>query len=281
MNRFLTLPCYIICRWLLQHIDAYTVGFVITMLTSEQIHEFKQKGYLVLPGFSSAQFCESVVAFAKSELEQQSMPIEFEADTQYPGAPLSRSAEGGATARRLLMASARHPMLREWATSGALNGILHQLLGQEVLLSQAHHNCIMTKQPAFSSVTGWHRDSRYWNFARPDLVSAWLALGAEQVENGCLLVLPGSHEWVIDADQLDAQQFLRADLAKNKPLLEQVTAVPLQQGDVLLFHSNLFHAAGRNMTGRTKFSMVFTYRAGDNPPKPDSRSASQPEIILG
>jgi len=251
------------------------------MLTSEQIREFKQKGYLVLPSFSNAQFCERVVAFAKTELEQQSMPIEFEADTQYPGAPLSRSAEGGATARRLLMASARHPMLREWATTGELNSILHQLLGQEVLLSQAHHNCIMTKQPAFSSVTGWHRDSRYWNFARPDLVSAWLALGAEQVENGCLLVLPGSHEWTIDADQLDAHQFLRADLAKNKPLLEQVTAVPLQQGDVLLFHSNLFHAAGRNMTGRTKFSMVFTYRAGDNPPKPDSRSASQPEIILG
>ena len=250
------------------------------MLTSEQIHEFKKNGYLVLPDFSSAQFCESVVAFAKSELELQAMPIEFEADTQYPGAPLSRSAEGGATARRLLMAAARHPMLREWATTGALNGILHQLLGRDVLLSQAHHNCIMTKQPAFSSVTGWHRDSRYWNFARPDLVSAWLALGDEQVENGCLLVLPGSHHWAIDTDQLDASQFLRADLAKNKALLDQATAVPLRQGDLLLFHSNLFHAAGRNTTERTKLSMVFTYRSGDNPPKPDSRSASKAEIIL-
>jgi phytanoyl-CoA hydroxylase len=250
------------------------------MLTSEQTLEFKKNGYLVLPGFSNTQFCESVVAFAKSELERQAMPIEFEADTQYPGAPLSRSAEGGATARRLLMASARDPMLLDWATSGALNGILHQLLGQDVLLSQAHHNCIMTKQPAFSSITGWHRDSRYWNFARPDLVSAWLALGDEQPENGCLLVLPGSHRWAIDADQLDASQFLRADLAENKSLLDQTTAVPLQQGDLLLFHSNLFHAAGRNTTGRTKFSMVFTYRSGDNPPKPGSRSALKDEIFL-
>jgi phytanoyl-CoA hydroxylase len=250
------------------------------MLTSEQTLEFKKNGYLVLPGFSNTQFCESVVAFAKSELERQAMPIEFEADTQYPGAPLSRSAEGGATARRLLMASARDPMLLDWATSGALNGILHQLLGQDVLLSQAHHNCIMTKQPAFSSITGWHRDSRYWNFARPDLVSAWLALGDEQPENGCLLVLPGSHRWAIDADQLDASQFLRADLAENKSLLDQTTAVPLQQGDLLLFHSNLFHAAGRNTTGHTKFSMVFTYRSGDNPPKPGSRSALKDEIFL-
>ena len=250
------------------------------MLTPEQIREFKQSGYLVLPGFSDVQFCDSVVAFAKRELEQQAMPIEFEADTQYPGAPLSRTAEGGATARRLLMASTRHPMLLDWATAGALNAILHQLLGAEVLLSQAHHNCIMTKQPAFSSVTGWHRDSRYWSFARADLVSAWLALGDEQIENGCLLVLPGSHQWAIDSGQLDASQFLRTDLAKNQPLLDQVRPVPLRQGDLLLFHSNLFHAAGRNTTDKTKFSMVFTYRAGDNLPKAGSRSALKPEISL-
>lgn len=250
------------------------------MLKSEQIREFKEKGYLVLPGFSSGSFCESVVALAKSELQAQTMPIEFEADTQYPGAPLSRTAEGGATARRLLMASQRHPMLLDWATTDPLKVILHQLLGADVFLSQAHHNCIMTKQPAFSSVTGWHRDSRYWNFARPDLVSAWLALGDEQTENGCLLVLPGSHYWAIENDQLDARQFLRTDLTKNTSLLDQTTAVPLRQGDLLLFHSNLFHAAGRNTTNKTKFSMVFTYRSGDNPPKPDSRSASKAEIIL-
>ena len=250
------------------------------MLTPEQIADFQNLGYIVLPGFSSAQFCDDVVAFAKQELAQQALPIEFEADTQYPGAPSSRAAEGGATARRLLMASARHPMLLDWATMGELNKVLHQLLGADVLLCQTHHNCIMTKQPAYSSLTGWHRDSRYWNFERAELVSAWLALGEEQIENGCLLVLPGSHRWAIAADQLDERQFLRTDLEKNKALLAQTAAVPLAQGDLLLFHSNLFHAAGRNITQNTKFSMVFTYRSADNLPKAGSRSASVNEIPL-
>lgn len=80
--------------------------------------------------------------------------------------------------------------------------------------------------------------------------------------------------------QLDARQFLRTDLTKNTSLLDQTTAVPLRQGDLLLFHSNLFHAAGRNMTNKTKFSMVFTYRAGSNPPAAGSRSASKAEIAL-
>jgi len=275
---FIILPCDK-CVFL-QRRHRLNVELVVTMLTSEKILEFKQNGYLVLPNFSSAQFCDSVVAFAKRELAVQAMPIEYEADVQYPGAPQSRSAEGGATARRLLMASARHVMLNAWATGNPLSDILHQLLGAEVLLSQAHHNCIMTKQPAYSSVTGWHRDSRYWNFARPDLISAWLALGDEQVANGCLLVLPGSHYWAIDADQLDASQFLRTDIAKNESLLAQATAVPLRQGDLLLFHSNLFHAAGRNTTEKTKYSMVFTYRSGDNLPKPGSRSAAKNEIPL-
>ncbi|WP_331351692.1 phytanoyl-CoA dioxygenase family protein [Cellvibrio sp. UBA7671] len=250
------------------------------MLTPAQILEFRNNGYLVLPGFSTVQFCDAVVAFARNELQQHKIPIEYEADVQYPGAPASRTAVGGGTARRLLMASARAPMLRDWATGDSLKEILQELLGSTVFLSQAHHNCIMTKQPAFSSMTGWHRDSRYWHFARADLISAWLALGNEQAENGCLWVIPGSHRLEIDADQLDEKQFLKADLVKNRHLLQQALAVPLQQGDLLLFHSNLFHAAGRNTTENPKFSMVFTYRSADNPPNSGSRSTSQPEILL-
>lgn len=250
------------------------------MLTPAQVIEFSTNGFVVLPEFSTEQFCNEVVAFAVDELQHQVMPIEFEADVQYPGAPVSRSAEGGATARRLLMASARSPRLRAWATGLPLSPILHQLLGQTVYLSQAHHNCIMTKQPAYSSMTGWHRDSRYWNFDRANLVSAWLALGNEQAENGCLWVIPGSHRLGIDADQLDEKQFLKMDSVKNKSLLQQAVEVPLRQGDLLLFHSNLFHAAGRNTTDKPKFSMVFTYRSGDNPPKPNTRSTSQPELLV-
>jgi phytanoyl-CoA hydroxylase len=250
------------------------------MLTSAQMLAFQRDGYVVVPAFSSPALCEQIVAFAKDELAKQAMPIEFEADTRYPGAPESRTAEGGATARRLLMATERSPQLLAWATGEPLKSLLIQLLGEGVTLSQAHHNCIMTKQPAFSSTTGWHRDSRYWHFARPELVSAWLALGNEQPENGCLWVIPGSHRVVIDVNQLDQHQFLRTDLAVNEGLLSAALPVPLAQGDLLLFHSNLFHAAGRNTTGMTKFSMVFTYRSADNPPKAGTRSALKPEIPL-
>lgn len=250
------------------------------MLTPAQIHQFKHAGYLVLPKFSSAHYCERVLALANSDLSKQVMPIEYEADVDYPGAPKSRTSEGGHTARRLLGAAQRDPLLREWATAAPLKAILQQLLSGKIFLSQAHHNCIMTKQPAYSSTTNWHRDSRYWRFMRPELVSAWLALGDERPENGCLWVIPSSHSWDIDPDQLDEHQFLKMDFAKNRDLLKRAIPVELTQGDLLLFHSNLFHAAGRNTTGNTKYAMVFTYRAGDNLPIQGTRSASLEEIAI-
>jgi phytanoyl-CoA hydroxylase len=250
------------------------------MLSPDQILRFNTDGYLVITNFESPEFCASVIAFAKSQLAQHVEPIEYEADTQYPGAPSSRDAEGGKTARRLLGVYARDPLLSNWATSAALGEMLRQLLKSDVYLSQCHHNCIMTKQPAYSSRTGWHRDSRYWHFARAELISAWLALGNELEENGCLWVIPGSHKTEIDAEQLDALQFLRTDVARNQELLDQAIPVPLKQGDLLLFHSNLFHAAGRNTTDITKFSMVYTYRDANNLPKPGTRSTVLPDVLL-
>lgn len=250
------------------------------MLSAEQIQQFQTDGYLVLPALAQREYCEAVIAFAQSELDAEHGPIEFEADTRYPGAPISLDAEGGRTARRLLQAYARSDVLSAWAKRDELAKALMQLFGQKAFLSQAHHNCIMTKQARYSSLTGWHRDSRYWHFQRPELISVWLALRDEKVENGCLLVLPGSHRWQVESEQLDSAQFLRSDLERNQVLLQQARALPLQQGDVLLFSSNLFHAAGCNQTTQTKFSLVFTYRAEDNPPVPDTRSASRPEIAL-
>ena len=221
-----------------------------------------------------------MLGVARAHVASALPPVEYEADTRYPGAPASREAAGGRTIRRLLQAYARDPVFRTWAVSRPISAPLSECLGPRVELSQAHHNCIMTKHPHHSSVTGWHRDIRYWSFERPELVSVWLALGKERRENGCLLVLPRSHTMAFPADTLDSAQFLRTDIERNRPLLETAVEVELDPGDVLFFDSRLFHAAGRNETDETKYSLVFTYHAAENRPLAGSRSASLPDIAL-
>ncbi len=207
-------------------------------------------------------------------------PIEYESDLQYPGAPASKDVRGGQTIRRLKQAHSRDYVFTEWLLKPELLGRLRQLLGPDIVCPLAHHNCIMTKHPEFSSETGWHQDIRYWSFTRPDLVSVWLALVPETKGNGCLQVLPGSHRWAITKRQLDSASFFRSDLPENQALIARRTFVEMQPGDVLFFHALTLHAAARNTTSETKYSVVFTFRAADNSPVAGSRSAASPELIL-
>lgn len=250
------------------------------LFTPEQIAQFSRDGYQIVRGLVPADACAQMRASAERDLAEAVPPVEYEADTQYPGAPQSLEAPGGRTVRRLLQAYARDAGFREWAVAAPIVTRLKQLLGPQIALSQAHHNCVMTKDPAYSSLTSWHRDIRYWSFERPELVSVWLALGEERRDNGCLLLLPGTHAMDFDAVRLDEAQFLRTDVVDNAALLQTQVCAELNPGDVLFFHCRLFHAAGSNRTARTKFSAVFTYRALDNPPLPGSRSAGLPDVAL-
>ncbi len=250
------------------------------VFTPAEVEYFERDGFVIARALTSPEHCERLKSVAQRQLAAQVGPLEYEAEVKYPGSPASLDAPGGRTVRRLLQAYAHDSLFREWATSPQLSARLRQFLGPDVELSQAHHNCVMTKNPAFSSATGWHQDIRYWSFDRPELVSMWLALGPEHEENGCLWLVPGSHRMDFRRDQYDEDRFFRADLDENREVLSAKVAAELDEGDVLFFHCRLLHEAGRNLTALTKFAAVFTYHAADNRPLPGTRSASLPEIAL-
>lgn len=250
-------------------------------LTDIQIAAFRRDGYLVVPSLADEAQCNEMREVAAGHLASNLAPVEYEVDVQYPGSPRAADAEGGHTVRRLLHAYARHSVFRDWAVSEPVKAQLVSMFGTpQVMLSQCHHNCVMTKQPGYSSATLWHQDNRYWSFDHQNLISVWLALGSETRDNGCLRVLPGSHLLDLEPGRFDAALFLRTDLPENKQLLATARTVELSPGDVLFFHSRLFHAAGRNLTTSTKYSVVFTYHEADNRPIEGTRSARFPGISL-
>jgi phytanoyl-CoA hydroxylase len=54
----------------------------------------------------------------------------------------------------------------------------------------------------------------------------------------------------------------------------------LNAGDVVFFHCNTLHSAGKNLTDQVKFSLVYTYRGASNLPLPGTRSASMEDVAL-
>ncbi len=250
------------------------------MFTPEEIARFDNEGYLIVRQLAPRELRAHMTALAEEALAREIAPLEYEADLHYPGAPPSCDVPGGRTVRRLLQVYARHAMFRASATQAEIMARLMQLLGPELVLSQAHHNSVMTKQPRYSSDTLWHQDIRYWSFEKPDLISVWLALGAERADNGALKFLPGSHKMEFAPERFDAASFFRTDLPENQALIATERLAELDAGDVAFFHCRTLHAAGRNQTGHTKFSLVYTYHGADNHPLPGTRSHALPEIVI-
>jgi len=260
--------------------DSVTTSSLALPLTHEQILQFQEQGFLIVRQQIVLSIIQQIRRVTLAGLEGEVAPVEFESELHYPGAPESLDSEGGRTVRRLKNAFGRDPVMTELLNLPIVAGSLHQLLGSNVVMPFAHHNCVMTKQPRFSSDTLWHQDIRYWSYTRPELISLWVALGEERPENGCLYVIPGTHRLQFDRSRLDELLFLRPELPENRKLIDQRVAVELTPGDLLLFHCRTLHAAGKNLTDQTKMSAVFTFRDADNLPIPGTRSASMPELLL-
>jgi phytanoyl-CoA hydroxylase len=251
------------------------------MLSEQQISQFIRDGYLVIPQLTDAVNLQELNDLTSRQLEQRIEPFELEADVHYPGAPASTEAEGGKTIRRLLHAYQRHEAYKNVAENDAITSAVKQLLqSKKLFITPNHHNCVMTKQPEFSSKTNWHRDTRYWHFSNKYLINAWLALGDEKAENGGMLVLPGSHRWDVDVNVLDEAQFLLEDHPSNQARLSMAKQVDLQAGDCLLFSAHCFHAAGANQTDKQKFSLVFTYHGQKTHSIVDTKSSLLPSIEI-
>lgn len=251
-------------------------------LSQAQIEQFKIDGYLVLPGFLAESQTDTLTKLTQHHLKHRISPFELEAEVRYPGSPKSQTDTGGDTIRRLLLADRRADDFFQLANQPMIVRSIGQILQtSEVYLNPNHHNCVMTKQPKFSSDTLWHRDTRYWNFNNKYLINAWFALGDELAANGAMKILPGSHRWQVQDEALDKDQFLLLNHPYNKVRLETARSVELSAGDALLFSAHCFHAAGRNKTQKPKLSAVFTYHGPATSAITGTRSAKLPTIRVG
>lgn len=246
----------------------------------QQVAALRRDGFVISRGLVDSARLAQIREVAVRQLTEGRAPVEYEAALRYPGAPDSREAPGGDTIRRLLDAYARDAVFRDFATSAEIRTWMEMYFGEPAILSRAHHNCVMTKHPDYGSLTGWHRDARYWSFQRDDLVSVWLALGSETPTNGGLWLVPGSHLLDLPKDSFDAQAFFLSEQPQNQGLITQAISPTLEPGDALFFHCNTLHSAGRNLSADIKYSVVFTYHARGNAARVGTRSASKPEQSL-
>ncbi len=257
-------------------------------LTEEQVIFFNEKGYLILQKFAVPEQCNTILDIAKAHLKHKVPPIETELEYVEKSKEERRSTSDGdaqklekrMTVRRLRQVYHRDIVFREWMENQEIRPLLKQILGENLAITIAHHNSIMTKMPFSSTETSWHQDIRYWNFENDNLISVWLALGEENSDNGVLEFIPGSHKMVLAPDQFGEKEYFLTNTPQNVLLIDTKEQIVLEKGDVVFFHCKLLHRANANHTKNPKISFVYTVRDKSNEPIPQTRSSAFADIIL-
>lgn len=241
-------------------------------LDENQLKEFHENGFLILKNFADPQLCDEILEKAKIHLENKIAPIETE--QEYMQNDIDKI-----TVRRLRQVYDREEIFQKWMTNEKIRPILKQILNDIPVLTLAHHNSIMTKLPEESTRTFWHQDRRYWDFENNNLVSVWLSLGDEYLENGLLEFIPSSHKITFEKEQFDDVDNFLDTHPKNIELIKTKVHTNLQKGDVVLFHCKTLHHANKNISHKAKISFVYTVRANSNKPITNTRSDFK-EVIL-
>lgn len=257
-------------------------------LSPEQLAQFHKDGFIVLRGFVDEAKCDAILDVAKEHLKNKIEPIETEIGydsrskayrtnvTDYS----SKASEAEVVVRRLRQVYDRNPLFKAWMEDVQIRPVLQQILDDQVVITTAHHNSIMTKMPHLSTETGWHQDRRYWRFSDDNLVSVWLALDEEYSQNGVLEFIPGSHKMHFRKEQFDEKEYFSDTLEQNKALIKTKVSTHLHKGDVVIFHSLLLHRANKNDTDKPKISFVYTVKGKKTEALKGTRSAKFPEIVL-
>ena len=258
------------------------------MLTQDELESFETNGFLILRNFLDKESCEAILDVAKAHLKHKIEPIESEGDyglksQEYRTDVVDYNSiedRESLTTRRLRQVYSRDILFKNWMENEKIRPILKQILNDEVVITTAHHNSIMTKLSNTSTETSWHQDRRYWSYSDDNLVSIWLSLGEENAENGVLEFIPGSHKMSFTEEQFGEKEYFKVNNPKNMSLIETKQSSNLEAGDVVLFHCKLLHRADKNSSTKPKISFVYTVKGKKTKALKGSRSEQYPEILL-
>ena len=135
-------------------------------------------------------------------------------------------------------------------------GNMARLLGDEVY---HYHHKMMLKDPYIGGAWEWHQDYGYWydfGCLYPTMASCFIAVDPATRENGCLQVIPGSHQGKPRYPFKPGGSF-EVDPACIDP--QKIVSVPLKAGEMIFFDAYLLHYSDLNYSQTSRRAIIYTY----------------------
>ena len=134
------------------------------------------------------------------------------------------------------------------------------LLGPDLMIWRSN---FQVKYPAAEASAGdkgpvdvpWHQDGAYFGLQPLVLVSAWIAITEATADNGCLLVVRGSHTTTFAHRDSERTTFGRS-VPQDAIDPAAVRTLELRPGEFVLFNENTLHASRPNRTSAPRIGLT-------------------------
>ena len=234
------------------------------MISKKQVDDFRRNGVLVAEGaVDSRQLAglREILAGWVEESRTHDAPFgEPTADgrARFDLAP-EHTAEVPAL-RRVNNPSEIDDMYMEVMRDSAMTDMVAALIGPDV----KHHHCkINLKLPGTHTEVRFHQDFAYTPHTNDDMVTALLMLDDMTAENGCLMVVPGSHRGPMYS-LFDGERFTGfIDSGEERKLREREEPILGRAGSVCLMHTRLAHGSAPNRSPSPRGLYICVYSAAD------------------
>lgn len=224
------------------------------MLSQEQKDFYDANGYLLIEDAVTRDQLARLIEITDRLLEASRTVTESNDDYDL-------DAGHGPDAPRLTRIKVPHkrdPYFWEVLRNSAMTAVLTDLLGPDTNLLTSKLN---TKAPGGGRAVEWHQDWAFYPHTNDHLLAFGLMLEDVNLENGPLLVIPGSHKGPILGHHMNG--VFAGAIDPDDPLFERHRAVPLtgKAGSMTVHHVRTLHGSAPNVSDRGRKILFYEIAA--------------------
>jgi ectoine hydroxylase-related dioxygenase (phytanoyl-CoA dioxygenase family) len=236
-------------------------------LTQDQIDSYRRDGYLMVENAVTDDQLERLRAKLSGWVEESRGHNEPYGEPTVDGrARFDMGAEHTAeqpALRRVNNPSDISDTYFEVMSNARTVDFVADLVGPDV---KFHHCKINQKCPGANTTVNYHQDFAFTPHCNDDVVTALLMLDEVTEENGCLMVVPGTHKGPMYS-LFEGENFVgRVDDQTEVDLQAQQIPITGPAGSVCLMHTRLAHGSAPNASDRPRGLYICVYTAADAVP---------------
>jgi chlorinating enzyme len=200
-------------------------------LTTDQIAHYQSEGY-VIPE-------ETIYP------EEKFQKLKLHFDAKLAALPSDQRPEG------MDVPHFKDPALFEWLFADEVLDLVEPIIGPDIALFSSHFIC---KPRGNGKRVPWHEDSAYWGTMLPtpmNVVTVWLAIDPSRLENGCMQVIPRTHNTgkmgFSDYDPTDvSKNIFPTEVTKSQRDESKAVAIELEPNHASLHDARIIHGSEPN-----------------------------------